>query len=459
MSYSILIFSVISMLIMCIEHASGGTFPTECVSENGLPPKCTGAIAGDWDPIGIIPIFVFSGIPYGIIEMIRRVIPQQICGNDENKLKKFDAIVHVNYEVAGTVGAFFSAYISLINGKAYAAIITPPLYCIAGFFWYFLILPPPLLLTKMPEKFSGGLATFAFELREAFSGFFASLYYGAKIVLLDRRFTWLFFGYTIPLVMHRYIENGVASTFAKLELKESAYASFIVSGSNFGELCGAFFVFFNLQLLVTPLPMVRWDALVLNFTWLYYNAINVESIHADPADIAGVMAAIMCLISAGWAAGDVSMAAYIQSKIPTLRIETNTTNPLAAVMSFLYTSYIVIYAIISPLIGHWQDGYSVRAKRTQDKTLKAAILLAQKVDYFYWIAGVLFSLTSILIFVNTFIPRGSWKLNPEILDGLDDNHTEELSVSAHDDDDDDVEMSRMGGESCDMNDDQVSNKL
>ena len=52
--------------------------PTDCISKNGLPPKCSGAVDGDWDPTGIIPVFVFSGIPFGIIEMIRRVIPQQV---------------------------------------------------------------------------------------------------------------------------------------------------------------------------------------------------------------------------------------------------------------------------------------------------------------------------------------------------------------------------------------------
>ena len=77
--------------------------PTKCKSKDGLPPKCTGAVAGDWDPIGILPIFVFSGIPYGAIELIRRIIPQQIVGGEELRLKKMDALVHVYYEITGYV--------------------------------------------------------------------------------------------------------------------------------------------------------------------------------------------------------------------------------------------------------------------------------------------------------------------------------------------------------------------
>jgi len=82
----------------------------------------------------------------------------------------------------------------------------------------------------------------------------------------------------------------------------------------------------------------------------------------DPANAAGVMAAIMFFISAGWAAGDVSMAAYIQSQIPHIKTPGITVaNALPSVMSFLYVLYIVIYAVISPMIGQWLDAYTERA--------------------------------------------------------------------------------------------------
>jgi hypothetical protein len=37
-------------------------------------------------------------------------------------------------------------------------------------------------------------------------------------------------------------------------------------------------------------------------------------------------------------------------------------------------------------------------------------------QYFYWIAGVFFSLVSIIIFANTFTPKGSWSWNPSLED-------------------------------------------
>ena len=421
------VYAFISMIIMAVEHANGGTMPTKCISTDGLPPVCTGAVAGDWDPLGIIPIFVFSGIPFGGIELIRRVIPQKIVGEDEFKLKKLDSLVHVYFEIAGTTGAFFAAYVCLIMGKAYAPVITPILYVIAAIFFSQIIMP------QVSDIFENStFVTLLITLKSAFIGFGESVYKGAKIVCLDRRFIWLIWGYSLPLVMHRYIEGGVASVYSKLVLNESAYGNFINGGSNFGELLGALFVFWNLNLFPTPLPTIRWDALVLNFCWLY-SVVTPSSTNTDPANTAGIMAAIMCFISAGWSAGDVSISAFIQRQMRFVKEPGSHVNDaLPCVMAFLYVFAIVVYAIINPVIGKWLDEISIDGKdagqikkmlkvktiSTGDKaylTALSAELLDERIDlYFYWIGGVFFSLMSILIFFNTFLPKGSWKFNPTL---------------------------------------------
>ena len=457
LSASLFFFAIISMIIMCIEKANGGTFPSKCVSRDLLPPSCTGAIAGDWDPIGIIPIFVFAGIPNGCIEIVRRIIPQQLVGGNELKLKKLDSLVHMYFEIAGTCGAFFSAYTSLLLGKAYSPLITPILYTFSGIIFYYI---SPLIgaADNKPNVIDGKTSSsvdaailFAKSLWYAFYGFGESVYQGCIIVLKEPKYQWLFWGYTIPLVMHRYIEGGVATVYAKSVLNESAFASFINSGSNLGELLGAAFVYFNLQLIHTPLPTIRWDALVLNFAWLYYNVVTPSSCNCDPANAAGIMAAIMCFISAGWSAGDVSLAAYIQASIP--RIKTPgvvIANALPSVMSFLYVSNIIIYAVISPMIGAWLDSfettakmYDTRAKAVKSSntvlykefTAEAAMYRKDALDkYFYWIAGVFFSLVSVVIFANTFVPKGSWALNPTLIDeeqveNSKENENEESSTT------------------------------
>jgi hypothetical protein len=58
--------------------------------------------------VSLFPVYIISGIAYGMVELIRRVIPRDIVGGDVQKLRRMDAIVHVLYEVAGTIAAFTS---------------------------------------------------------------------------------------------------------------------------------------------------------------------------------------------------------------------------------------------------------------------------------------------------------------------------------------------------------------
>ena len=443
LTFFLIVYAFISMIIMAIEHANGGTMPTKCITKDGLPPTCSGAIAGDWDPVGIIPIFVFSGIPFGGIELIRRVIPQKIVGGNEFKLKKLDSLVHVYFEIAGTTGAFFATYVCLTMGKAYAPVITPILYVFAAFCFSQIVMP------KVSDIFeSGTFMAIMTTMKSAFVGFGESVYRGGKLVCFDRRFIWLIWGYSLPLVMHRYIEGGVASVYSKLVLNESAYGSYINGGSNFGELLGALFVFFNLNMFPTPLPTLRWDALVLNFCWLYV-VVTPSSTNTDPANTAGIMAAIMCFISAGWSAGDVSLTAFIQRQMRFVKEPGSHVNDaLPCVMAFLYVTAIVVYAIINPIIGKWLDDISIDgynaaeanlALKTATGTTKtylttlSADLLEKRVDlYFYWIGGVFFSLMSILIFANTFIPKGSWKFNPTLEEDFVQADVSDVAIESED---------------------------
>jgi hypothetical protein len=79
---------------------------------------------------------------------------------------------------------------------------------------------------------------------------------------------------------------------------------------------------------------------------------------------AWVVAGAFMPVSFGWAAGDVSLAAYIQASLA--RIESNTKNvsALGAVMAFLYSTYVILYAITSPTLGKYID--SVSAKNNGD---------------------------------------------------------------------------------------------
>lgn len=91
---------------------------------------------------------------------------------------------------------------------------------------------------------------------------------------------------------------------------------------------------------------------------------------------------------------------------------------LGAVMAFLYSTYIVIYAITSPLLGRYIDKISKRNNGNISEAFKN-------------IAGVQFTIIAVLILAATFIPRGALSFNPDTLygerldKGLDEDSSED----------------------------------
>jgi ABC-type uncharacterized transport system fused permease/ATPase subunit len=82
------------------------------------------------------------------------------------------------------------------------------------------------------------------------------------------------------------------------------------------------------------------------------------------------LAGIFVPISFGWAAGDVSLAAYIQSALAKLENKDKDVSALGAVMAFLYVLYIILYAVISTVLGRWVD--SRLRGTTGEGTMEAA---------------------------------------------------------------------------------------
>ena len=176
----------------------------------------------------------------------------------------------------------------------------------------------------------------------------------------------------------------------------------MVGGSNFGELLGAGFVFLFTNLIQTPMPWLRLDSLMLLIVWYlpywYPQRGNVNE--------AWRVAGTFIPISFGWAAGDVSLAAYIQASLARLEAETKNVSALGAVMAFLYSTYIVIYAIASPLLGRYIDSVYARTGGSGGGDIHAAIRNT---------AGVQFTLIMLIVLSSTFIPRGALAFNPKML--------------------------------------------
>jgi hypothetical protein len=332
-----------------------------------------------------------------MVELIRRVIPRDLVGGNVQKLRRMDSLVHIFYEVSGTGGAFCTALALIPHfGNNFSFIITPIFFAAASVLWWFIQeegVPrdaKALVLESQPTYVKAVIGGFAL--------FFESIWTGAKIIFTHREFIWLLPGYAVALYGHRYLENAIAPAVARRYLGNSAWAQIMVGGSNFGELLGALFVFMFTNLVNTPIPWLRIDALALLIVW-YLPFWHPQQGHVSKA---WIVAATFLPISFGWAAGDVSLAAYIQASLTRIESKTQNVSALGAVMAFLYSTYIVTYAIASVSLGTYID----RVSQRNNGQVQSAI---------FNVAGVQFTVIFVLVMTATFVPKGAFSVNPKML--------------------------------------------
>ena len=129
---------------------------------------------------------------------------------------------------------------------------------------------------------------------------------------------------------------------------------------------------------------------------------------------AWMVAATFMPISFGWAAGDVSLMAYIQASLARLESDAEDESASSAVLGFFNSSYIITYAILSPLLGRYMDGvFASTDGGEHGGTIRPAITN---------VAGIQFTAISVVIMAATFIPKGALSWNPKVLDGQDLDH-------------------------------------
>ena len=400
LSVSIFVFGIFTAILMIVDAATGGVIKPKDFKEMH---KNDFSYYGKYLSDIIIPIYCITGVTYGMVELIRRVIPRDIVGGDVEKLQKMDALVHIFYEVSGTSGAF-AAGIGLIPrlGSNYAFIITPIFFTASAIIWLFLTkskfeqanIEDDIQIDEEEENNKNYFKS----IMKRFLLFGQSIYVGGKIVFTHRKFIWLFTGYSLALYGHRYLENGIAPQVARRYLGNSEWSQVIVGGSNFGELIGAFFVFLFANRIKTPIPWLRIDALMLLIIWY------IPFFYPPPNEVkyAWFIALSFIPISFGWAAGDVSLGAYIQSSLTQLEMKNKNISPLGAVMAFLYSSYIIIYAILNPILGKYIDQVY-----NSSGSVRPALLNT---------AAIQLTIILVVVFFSTFIPKGAFALNPTLTD-------------------------------------------
>ncbi|PWY92870.1 hypothetical protein BO70DRAFT_367856 [Aspergillus heteromorphus CBS 117.55] len=400
---AVLIFALFSAILLVMDACTGGSFAPAALHEH---PQAEFRYYGRYSTDIMIPIYCLSGLGYGMVELVRRIIPRDIVGGNIKRLRRLDALVHIMYEVAGTAGAFCTA-LALIPrlGNNYAFIVTPICFTFAATAWFFL--DDEMCRAEVAAESRNNRVSYFHAALSGFLLFFESIWVGARILFATRKFIWLLPGYSIALYAHRYLENAVAPAIARRYLGNAAWSQAMVGGSNLGELLGATFVVIFNNNVRTPIPWLRMDALMLLITWY------LPFWHPQPRHLRDALfvAATFIPISFGWAAGDVSLAAYIQATLARMENTSRNVSPLSAVMAFLYSTYIVLYAVISPILGSYIDRVYIQ---TGGSTGGGDIHHAIR-----YVASVQFSIISLLVMVASFVPRGSLALNPWALEEED----------------------------------------
>lgn len=60
---------------------------------------------GRFNTDGMIPIYAVCGVAYGMVELIRRIIPRDIVGGNVQKLRRMDSVVRLSHGTHHNVGS------------------------------------------------------------------------------------------------------------------------------------------------------------------------------------------------------------------------------------------------------------------------------------------------------------------------------------------------------------------
>lgn len=220
-SGAVLAFGILTAVLLIVDAATGGT-----IKPSGWDKAHTASdfgYFGTYNTDVMIPFYCLTGLAYGMVETIRRVIPKDIVGGDIQKLLRMDSVVHIFYEVSGTAGALCTS-LALIPalGNNMSFLITPILLTMASVTWKFIIPPPRNQIPDSLEsarfqnmdRRKGFFKAFFGGMMDGVVLFFKSLALGLRIILGSRRYIWLIPGYSLALYGHRFVENNIATVVA-----------------------------------------------------------------------------------------------------------------------------------------------------------------------------------------------------------------------------------------------------
>lgn len=270
----------------------------------------------------MIPLYLLIGGVTGVIETARHSIPTLLLGQDEAALKKYNAKLHIAYEVAGVTGALAAGALIAFVGPLWSLAIQPPVFALAA--WYFWRVRHPLP--------SGATAASAGGVRAKASAYFADIKAGAKLVLGDPRMRWVALAFVLPQIVHRVFESLLIPVFAKTVLMAPQASAWLLTASNLGELLGAVLLLKLASRFKGPAAWVKYGALGLLLIWGLATTTSLP-----------FLLPLILVSSLTWAASDLSLRSEVQGRVA------EKDQPRA--LSFLYGAFVLGSALVSLALG------------------------------------------------------------------------------------------------------------
>jgi preprotein translocase subunit SecG len=312
---------------------------------------------------------------------------------DPANLKRADALIHIGYEIGGTAGAFAGALFVNKLSFVYSTGIVAILFLIACILFGRITPHASSVKTQQQQHqtkvdVNGVNTSMSCQdwVESGLRTWCNSMRIGARVVF-TRQFIWLIPCYIVPLCVHRLYENNIFPYYAKNVLQDGSVSGAMLGASNLGELFGAALVLRYASSITSPRPFIRFDAICMSAIWaLVYVGYGYPSSHAW-ITVAWLVPLIIP-VSLGFAAGDVSLLAHVQSTLLANNANGNGDEVLACVMSFLYTGYILLMIAMANIVGTVFDHY----KAAND--VQGAL---------FWICGVMMTILGVIIFACTYI--------------------------------------------------------
>ncbi len=286
--------------------------------------------AGALTAATLFPVYILIGGAVGIAETTRHSIPALILGQDSTALSRYNARLHISYEVAGVAGALAAGALIAFAGPLWSLLLQPPAYLIASYFFLRVGHAPPAGATAASK---GGLWA-------KVKAYGADVAAGARIIAGDRRLRWVGLAFVLPQIAHRVFESLMIPVFAKKVLESPESSAWLLTASNLGELLGAVLLLKLASRFKGPAIWVKYGALGLALIWA------LASTTALP-----ILLPLILVSSLTWAASDLSLRSEVQSTVP------EKDQPRA--LSFLYGAYVLGSAAASFALGSVVDSLGI----------------------------------------------------------------------------------------------------